>query len=85
LSYFEVLETPNFEDYDIEYWNKGNRFGFLGTGFVDFEFKGGRDIAWYLDKYSQRPEWVNGVQLEESKDEFKAIAKGAVPGKTRKM
>lgn len=80
LAYFEALEDPHFEDYDIEYHNNGNRFGFLGTGFVDHEFKGGRDAAWYLDKYAQREEWGAGVALcREEKDRFKSIPSGYVP------
>lgn len=79
LSYFEVLERPNYEDYDIQYHNNGNRFGFLGTGFVDHEFSEGRDPAWYLDKYSEQKEWVKGVALCDEKDRFKAIPSGFVP------
>ena len=38
LSFFEALRCPCLQDYEIEYWS-GNRFGYLGSGFVDFEFK----------------------------------------------
>ncbi|KAL2844102.1 dimethylaniline monooxygenase [Aspergillus pseudoustus] len=80
LSYFELLEHPYLQDYDIVYWNNNNRFGFMGTGFVDFEFSGNRDLTWYLDKYSQNEEWVSGVPLDGTADEFKAISQGAIPG-----
>ncbi|EXJ74905.1 uncharacterized protein A1O5_01601 [Cladophialophora psammophila CBS 110553] len=84
MSYFEILEHPQFQDYDIEYWNNNNRWGFMGNGFVDFEFKGGRDYTWYLDKYSGREEWVHGVSMKEDAEEFKAISRGAVPGQCHK-
>lgn len=78
LSFFEVLYHPNYEDYDIEYWG-GNRWSFLGTGFVDFEFTGTKDMTWYLDTFSGRKEWEKGVPLQQDSDEFKDLASGALP------
>ncbi|KAF7527649.1 hypothetical protein PCG10_002613 [Penicillium crustosum] len=46
LVYFEVMNEPRFEDYEIEYWS-GNPFGFLGNGFATIEFNGG-DLSHYL-------------------------------------
>lgn len=79
LSFFEVLQKPNFEDYDIEYMS-GNRWGFLGTGFVDFEFTGTRDLTWYLDEFSDRKDWEGGVAFNQDPDEFRDVAGGALPG-----
>lgn len=79
LSYFEALHHPNFEDYDIEYWS-GNRWGFLGSGFVDFEFTGTKDLTWYLDAFSDKKEWENGVPFNQDPDEFRDVAAGALPG-----
>ncbi|CAI4215880.1 unnamed protein product [Parascedosporium putredinis] len=78
LAYFDVMKHPNFEDYDIEYWS-GNRFGFLGTGFVDYEFTGSEDNAWYLDTLSDHKEWEKGVACGHDEDELKLVNKGQVP------
>lgn len=48
LAFFEAVKTPNFEDYDIEYWSK-NRFGYLGNGFAWYEFREDGDTTPYLD------------------------------------
>lgn len=45
VHYLSMLQTPRFEDFDIEYLSK-NCFGFLGDGFDVREFDG-RDITWY--------------------------------------
>lgn len=79
LSFFEILHHPNYEDYDIEYWG-GNRWSFLGTGFVDFEFTGTKDMTWYLDAFSGCKDWEKGVPLQQDSDEFKDLALGALPG-----
>ncbi|POR32493.1 Uncharacterized protein TPAR_07277 [Tolypocladium paradoxum] len=42
----DLVSSPRFEDYDIEYWSM-NKFSFLGNGFSTLEYDGG-DIAWYL-------------------------------------
>ncbi|KXJ85363.1 hypothetical protein Micbo1qcDRAFT_237511 [Microdochium bolleyi] len=42
-----MLETPRFEDYDIEYRSR-NRFEFMGNGFTEKEVAG-HDLAWYLE------------------------------------
>ncbi|OAP57927.1 hypothetical protein AYL99_08665 [Fonsecaea erecta] len=79
LSFFEVLHHPNYEDYEIEYWSK-NRWGYLGNGFVDFEFTGTRDLTWYLDAFSDRKEWERGVEFNRDPDEFRNVSAGALPG-----
>ncbi|KAF1991026.1 flavin-binding monooxygenase [Aulographum hederae CBS 113979] len=79
LAYFEMLREPHFEDYEIEYWS-GNRWGCMGSGFVDFEFTGERDLTWYLDEYSGREEWVKGVKFHGDPDEFRDVSEGALPG-----
>lgn len=48
LAFFEVMKTPNLEDYDIEYWSS-NRFGFLGSGFAWYEFREDGDSTPYMD------------------------------------
>lgn len=51
LHYLDVLSTPKFEDYDIEYVS-GNRWGFLGNGFTALEFTDG-DVTYYLGEESE--------------------------------
>jgi hypothetical protein len=77
LSFFELLEHPMLQDYEIKYWSR-NRFGYMGNGFVDFEFNGKRDHTWYLDKLSENTEWQAGVPLKDP-DEFQGLADGRVP------
>ncbi|KAK2879979.1 hypothetical protein FQN49_000705 [Arthroderma sp. PD_2] len=48
LAFFDVMQEPKFEDYEIEYWS-GNRWGYLGSGFTTGEFDGQSDISYYLN------------------------------------
>jgi cation diffusion facilitator CzcD-associated flavoprotein CzcO len=45
VHYLTMLQTPRYEDFDIEYLSE-NRFNFLGDGFDVREFDG-RDLTWY--------------------------------------
>ncbi|OGM47287.1 hypothetical protein ABOM_003799 [Aspergillus bombycis] len=45
----DLLSSPRFEDYAIEYWNT-NKFAFLGNGFSTKEYDGS-DVAWYLGEH----------------------------------
>lgn len=66
LAFFEIMKTPRYEDYEIEYWS-GNRWGWMGNGFVKEEFMG-MDTTYYLDEdwlesfksdgIGMRKEWV---------------------------
>lgn len=78
LAYFEVLRRPSLEDYEIEYWS-GNRFGYLGSGFVDYEYNDEGDNTWYLDTFSGRKDWQAGLLLSQNPDEFKGMSEGVVP------
>ncbi|KAL2802339.1 dimethylaniline monooxygenase [Aspergillus granulosus] len=77
LSYFEVLHHPMLQDYEIEYWSK-NRWGYMGNGFVDWEFNGTKDLTWYLDEFSDNERFIKGVPLEDPA-EFVGLADGRVP------
>lgn len=48
MAFFDLMQEPNYEDYEIEYWS-GNRWGFLGNGFDTCEFDGKSDLTYYLD------------------------------------
>jgi len=47
LHFLELLRAPRYEDFDIKYRDRGNRFAFLGNGFEVRE-SDGRDITDYL-------------------------------------
>ncbi|KAJ3536866.1 hypothetical protein NM208_g6542 [Fusarium decemcellulare] len=47
IAFFELLESPRYEHYDLQYCNSLNPFEFLGNGFSVREFDG-RDLSWYL-------------------------------------
>lgn len=46
LAYFDLLKSPRYEDFKIEYLG-GNPFGHLGNGFTVKEYDGS-DISYYL-------------------------------------
>lgn len=46
ITFFELLASPRYEDYKIEY-RHGNTFAFFGNGFSVTEFNGS-DLSWYL-------------------------------------
>ncbi|KAJ6445154.1 hypothetical protein O9K51_03558 [Purpureocillium lavendulum] len=48
LAFFEVVGSPNWEDYDILY-HSVNRFSFLGNGFAAYEFGEDCNTTRYLD------------------------------------
>lgn len=48
VQFMEVMKTPRWEDYDIEYI-RGNRFAFFGNGTTSREATGG-DVSWYLSE-----------------------------------
>lgn len=57
----DLLSSPRFEDYEIEYWGK-NKFGFLGNGFSTADYDGS-DPAWYL---GTRHALLSGADSKES-------------------
>ncbi|KAH8880511.1 cyclohexanone monooxygenase [Thozetella sp. PMI_491] len=48
LHFFEMLKTPRWEDYDIDYKTE-NRFQFMGNGFTHCESSVDGDPVWYFD------------------------------------
>ncbi|KAL9108349.1 MAG: hypothetical protein Q9227_006809 [Pyrenula ochraceoflavens] len=62
LHYYETLSEPRYEDwdYEYEYENGGNIWGYLGNGWTEIETRDrerreggeeeGEDLAWYLKK-----------------------------------
>ncbi|KAH8726481.1 hypothetical protein GQ44DRAFT_726051 [Phaeosphaeriaceae sp. PMI808] len=64
LHFLKMLETPRYEDYEIEYWDD-NMFAFMGNGFEIREFDG-RDITNYLgcldeDGNDEQPTYDEGL------------------------
>jgi hypothetical protein len=79
LSFFEALRRPFLQDYEIEYWGR-NRFSWLGSGFVDFEFKNPSENTWYLDAFSGNDDWQrNGVEFQMQADGFQGLSEGILP------
>ena len=48
LAFFDAIEDPQWEDFDIEYYSK-NRFGYFGSGFTKQEFDPNGDFSTYLN------------------------------------
>ncbi|OGM48707.1 dimethylaniline monooxygenase [Aspergillus bombycis] len=79
LAFFEALRHPALQDYDIEYWSR-NRFGYLGSGFVDFEFNNPPETTWYLDAFSNNDKWQRGsVEFWKYADDFQGLSEGTLP------
>lgn len=60
LSFLTLLETPRYEDFDIEYDDPLDMWGFLGNGFHTRE-RDGSDISWYLGTLTEK-----GLQISEA-------------------
>jgi hypothetical protein len=48
LHFFEMLNKPRYEDYEIDY-KTANRFQFMGNGFTHCESTPQGDPVWYFD------------------------------------
>lgn len=48
LHFFEMLKTPRYEDYEIDY-RSDNRFQFMGNGYTHCENSVDGDPVWYFD------------------------------------
>ena len=70
LAFLELLETPRYEDYKIEYCNPLNMFELLGNGFSTREFNG-LDLSNYLGLLDGKD-----VQLNLEEDVFDAVVPG---------
>lgn len=62
LSFFTLLETPRFEDFDIEYDDQLDMWSFLGNGFHTREGDGS-DISWYLGSLSEKGPGISEEEL----------------------
>ena len=49
MLYKQLIGMIRSEDFELEYRDR-NRFGFLGNGFMPFEFDEEADLAWYIEK-----------------------------------
>lgn len=58
LTYLDLLSSPRFEHYQIEYCNELNMFEFLGDGFHVREFDG-RDLSYYLGLLAGKDEQMD--------------------------
>ncbi|KAL1964138.1 hypothetical protein VTN77DRAFT_7226 [Rasamsonia byssochlamydoides] len=62
LHYMEMLSNPRWEDYNIEYGNKNNMWGFMGPGHVRQEKTPGADLCPYLSVENLDPKWLEEIQ-----------------------
>lgn len=69
LHFMRLMEKVRFEDYEIEYENEDNMWGFLGCGFHVCE-RDGSDITWYLGKPQHE---VDEKSILETMDGLKGI------------
>jgi hypothetical protein len=54
LHLIRTLKEPRWQDYEYEYLNQRNTFGYLGDGWTEVEKTGG-DVAYYLDEVDYPP------------------------------
>ena len=64
-SFLKMMESPRYEDFEIEYWN-ANMWAFMGNGFEVREFDG-RDITDYLGNLDEegrdvQPDYDEGLK-----------------------
>lgn len=78
LAFMDLMQRPNFEDYEIEYWS-GNRWGWLGNGFTTTEFDGVSDITYYLDGEKPTAEEIVS-DLDRIKGDLAKAKIGEEPG-----
>ncbi|KAK7885642.1 hypothetical protein LTR67_009993 [Exophiala xenobiotica] len=59
LHYMELIKTPRYEDFDIKYHHKTNRFNFFGHGFTerDVDFSPDADRSPYLNLENLDPRY----------------------------
>lgn len=50
LHWFEMLDRPRYEDYEIRYRTE-NRFQFMGNGYTQRELDPQADPVWYFDDW----------------------------------
>lgn len=66
--YSEVIETPRYEDFDIEYRN-GNMWAHLGMGYAVRNVKEGSDLSPYLALENIDPKWLKAVGSKSDANE----------------
>lgn len=49
LLFKRLMDEVRAEDFDIRYRDGGNRFRFMGNGFMDYELDDEADLAWYVE------------------------------------
>lgn len=64
LHFLHMLERVRVEDFEVEYWDVGARFAFLGNGF-DVREEDGRDVTGYLGGLDEEGRDVQPVYGEE--------------------
>jgi hypothetical protein len=62
LHYIEMINNPRWEDYNIEYNEKGNMWRFMGIGMVPQQKKHGQDLSYYVHEEDIDPLWLEEIK-----------------------
>lgn len=69
LHYSEIVETPRYEDFHIEYLHK-NPWAHLGMGFCKSNLEEGVDLSPYLQLENIDPKWLKAIGFKGSIEEL---------------
>lgn len=68
--YLEVIKTPRYEHFDIEYSNKQNMWASLGMGYVQCNIDWpNSDVCDYLSVENIDPQWLKAIGYQGAGDE----------------
>lgn len=65
LQYVEVIQSPRYEDFEIEYQHK-NPWAHLGLGYALSNTKEGADLSPYLQLENIDPKWLEAIGYEDA-------------------
>ncbi|KAF2472585.1 FAD/NAD(P)-binding domain-containing protein [Lindgomyces ingoldianus] len=86
LQYIELIETPRYEDFDIQYLHK-NPWAHLGMGYSKLNLVPGSDLSPYLQVQNIDPKWLKAIGYEgptkEVEDEREKKEKVVTSGEVR--
>lgn len=75
LHYRQILETPRWEDYEVQSRDEQNMFSWMGLGFVKEHRIPGADLGFYLSVEKIDPLW--GEEIRRSYTSTNSVQNGA--------
>lgn len=72
LQYIELIETPRYEDFEIQYMHK-NPWAHMGMGFSMSNLKEGSDLSPYLQLENIDPKWLKAIGYKGPANEVQAL------------